>query len=82
MQRNNKLVWDETRLIMQDLFDTVWGDRAEIAVEHAVDVTLPVRTSLLSLLTATDVLTRAVLCRFAVPSCPCPALVPVRFDLV
>ena len=42
-QRNNKLVWDETRLVMQDLFDNVWGDQREIAVEHAVDITLPVR---------------------------------------
>ena len=43
-QRNNKLVWDETLLIMQDLFDNVWGNTPEVVVEHAVDITLPVRT--------------------------------------
>jgi hypothetical protein len=26
-----------------DLFDNVWGDKAEIVVEHCVDITLPVR---------------------------------------
>nr|BAL05166.1 cytochrome P450 [Phanerodontia chrysosporium] len=41
-ERNNKLVWDETRLIMQDLFTNVWGERAEIHVDHAVDITLPI----------------------------------------
>ena len=45
-QRNNKLVWDETVLIMQDLFDNVWGGKDEIAVSQVVDeVTLPVRRS-------------------------------------
>ena len=43
-QKNNKLVWDETIRIMVDLFDNVWGDRSEIAVDHCVDVTLPVRS--------------------------------------
>ena len=42
-QRNNKLVWDETAQIMMDLFDNVWGDRSEIAVDHCLDITLPVR---------------------------------------
>ena len=41
-QRNNKLVWDETIRIMEDLFDNVWGDRSEIVVDHCVDITLPV----------------------------------------
>ena len=27
-----------------DLFDNVWGDRSEIAVDHCLDVTLPVRS--------------------------------------
>ena len=40
-QRNNKLVWDETVRIMEDLFDNVWGDRSEIVVDHCVDITLP-----------------------------------------
>jgi hypothetical protein len=42
-QRNNRLVWDETILIMMDMFDSVWGDKSEIAVDHCVDITLPVR---------------------------------------
>jgi hypothetical protein len=42
-QRNNKLVWDETIRIMNDLFDDVWGDRSEVVVDHCVDITLPVR---------------------------------------
>jgi hypothetical protein len=41
-QRNNKLVWDETIRIMEDLFDNVWGDRSEIVVDHFADITLPV----------------------------------------
>jgi cytochrome P450 len=41
-QRNNKLVWDETIRIMEDLFDNVWGDRSEIVVDHCVEITLPV----------------------------------------
>ncbi|KAI0090485.1 cytochrome P450 [Irpex rosettiformis] len=40
-ERNNALVWDETKLIIQDLFNNVWGDQKEITVDHAVDVTLP-----------------------------------------
>jgi len=41
-QRNNKLVWDETIRIMEDLFNNIWGDRSEIVVDHCVDITLPV----------------------------------------
>ena len=43
LQRNNKLVWDETTRILMDLFDNVWGDRSEIVVDHFLDITLPVR---------------------------------------
>jgi hypothetical protein len=46
-QRNNKLVWDETTRIMMDLFDNVWGDKAEIVVDHCLDITLPVRCACL-----------------------------------
>jgi hypothetical protein len=35
-------VWDETLLIMLDLFDDVWGDKKEIITEHCVDITLQV----------------------------------------
>ncbi|KAI0279041.1 cytochrome P450 [Russula aff. rugulosa BPL654] len=41
-ERNNKLVWDETIGIMNDLFDNVWGDSSEIVVDHCVDITLPI----------------------------------------
>ena len=34
-----------------DLFDHVWGDRSEVAVDHCVDVTLPVRSHGSDLLT-------------------------------
>ncbi|KAI0703435.1 cytochrome P450 [Cytidiella melzeri] len=40
-ERNNKLVWDETKLIVRDLFENVWGSKKEISVDHALDVTLP-----------------------------------------
>jgi hypothetical protein len=49
-QRNNKLVWDETTRIMMDLFDNVWGDKAEIVIDHCLDITLPVRFLLCHLL--------------------------------
>ena len=42
IQRNNRLVWDETSLIMLDLFDNVWIDQDEIVVDHCVDITLQV----------------------------------------
>jgi hypothetical protein len=42
IQRNNRLVWDETSLIMLDLFNNVWGDQKEISVDHCVDITLQV----------------------------------------
>ncbi|KAI0252522.1 cytochrome P450 [Lactifluus subvellereus] len=41
-ERNNKLVWDETVLIMLDLFDNVWGDKSEIILDHCLDITLPI----------------------------------------
>ena len=49
LQRNNKLVWDETTRIVMDLFDNVWGDRSEIVVDHFLDITLPVRFPCLTL---------------------------------
>ena len=42
IQRNNRLVWDETSLIMLDMFDHVWVDQTEIVVDHCVDITLQV----------------------------------------
>ncbi|KAF9450841.1 cytochrome P450 [Macrolepiota fuliginosa MF-IS2] len=40
--RNNKLVWDETIGIMNDLFNNVWGSKEVITVDHCRDVTLPI----------------------------------------
>lgn len=42
-QRNNRLVWDETVNIMMDLFSTIWKDKDSVAVDHCLDITLPVR---------------------------------------
>jgi hypothetical protein len=28
---------------MTDLFDSVWGDKSEIVIDHCVDITVPVR---------------------------------------
>ncbi|PSS35560.1 hypothetical protein PHLCEN_2v1488, partial [Hermanssonia centrifuga] len=39
---NNKLVWDETVRIMNDMFDNVWAGEDTIVVDQAVDVTLPI----------------------------------------
>lgn len=43
---NNKLVWHETIHVINDLFDNVWGNRDEIAVDHIREVFMPVRYSL------------------------------------
>lgn len=49
-QRNNKLVWDETLLIMEDMFQNAWGDQDEIVLDHCVSITLQVRIFLSCLL--------------------------------
>lgn len=41
-QRNNKLVWEETCAIMNDLFDNVWGDNDSVSLDHCLEITLPV----------------------------------------
>ncbi|KAJ3991355.1 family 614/534 cytochrome P450 [Lentinula boryana] len=41
--RNNKLTWDETVRIILDLFDNVWGSQECIIIDHALDITLPVK---------------------------------------
>ncbi|KAI0078339.1 614 534 cytochrome P450 [Panus rudis PR-1116 ss-1] len=38
---NNKLVWDETVRVVQDLFDNIWGDQKEVVSENALDITMP-----------------------------------------
>jgi hypothetical protein len=42
LQRNNKLVWDETVKIMQGLYNDLWANQDVISVNHVVDLTLPV----------------------------------------
>ena len=42
LQKNNKLVWDETAQIMLDLFDHVWHNEREVVVDHFLDITQPV----------------------------------------
>ena len=42
LQRNNKLVWDETVKIMQGLFNDMWANQEVISINHVVDITLPV----------------------------------------
>ena len=42
---NNKLVWDETIHVINDLFENIWGNRDEIVVDHMMEVFMPVRYS-------------------------------------
>jgi hypothetical protein len=42
VQRNNRLVWDESLKIVQELFDGSWADQDVITVNHAIEITLPV----------------------------------------
>ncbi|KAF5354678.1 hypothetical protein D9756_005393 [Leucocoprinus leucothites] len=39
-EKNNKLVWEETLRIVDDLTENVW-DNKDAVVEHGVDITLP-----------------------------------------
>ncbi len=45
LQRNNRLVWEESLKITEDLLNTVWKNEDVVEVEHAVDVTLSVSAS-------------------------------------
>ncbi len=45
LQKNNKLVWDETVRIVDDLFENVWGARDSIDVDNITELTVPVRPS-------------------------------------
>ena len=45
MQKNNKLVWNETVRIMEELFDNVWGPKDTVEIENITDLTVPVRPS-------------------------------------
>lgn len=43
LQRNNRLVWDESCHTMLGLFNDVWGDQQKIIVDDSVELTLQVR---------------------------------------
>ncbi|TEB38356.1 cytochrome P450 [Coprinellus micaceus] len=40
-EKNNRLVWEETVQIVEDLFTDVWGDQKTVTVDHCIDITLP-----------------------------------------
>ncbi|KXN89025.1 Secologanin synthase [Leucoagaricus sp. SymC.cos] len=46
--RNNKLVWDETVSIMNDLFDNSWENKEEVTIDHCLDLTLPITLFVIS----------------------------------
>ncbi|TFK49108.1 cytochrome P450 [Heliocybe sulcata] len=41
-ERNIKLAWDEACRVMLDLFENVWGNQEEMALDNCVDMTMPV----------------------------------------
>ncbi|KAI0760164.1 cytochrome P450 [Fomes fomentarius] len=41
-EKNNRLVWDETINILQDMFKNVWGDKDVVEVDHVMEVTVPI----------------------------------------
>ncbi|TBU39902.1 cytochrome P450 [Dichomitus squalens] len=41
-EKNNKLVWDETVRIMEDLFDNVWGSKDTVEIDNITDLTVPI----------------------------------------
>ena len=43
LQKNNKLVWDETVRILHDHFDNVWGPKDTVDIDNITDLTVPVR---------------------------------------
>ncbi|KAH9480259.1 Cytochrome P450 monooxygenase 124 [Psilocybe cubensis] len=46
--RNNRLVWDETILIMESLFSDVWKNKDVVSVDHFVDLTLAIAIFVIS----------------------------------
>jgi hypothetical protein len=42
LQRNNKLVWDETIKVTLDMLNNVWGTQDQIVVDHTAEITLTV----------------------------------------
>ncbi|TBU26975.1 cytochrome P450 [Dichomitus squalens] len=41
-ERNNRLVWDETVHILEDVFQNEWGDKEVVDVKHIMDLTVPI----------------------------------------
>ncbi|KAI0739045.1 cytochrome P450 [Daedaleopsis nitida] len=41
-EKNNRLVWDETINVLEDLFQNVWCDQEVIELDHVVDVTVKI----------------------------------------
>ncbi|KAI1786708.1 cytochrome P450, partial [Ganoderma leucocontextum] len=41
-ERNNRLVWDETVRVLEDLFQNEWGPREVVDVNHIMDITVPI----------------------------------------
>lgn len=39
---NNRLVWQETVNVMNDLFNNVWKDQREVVLDHALKITMPI----------------------------------------
>lgn len=42
---NNRLVWDETVAVVNNLFDNVWGSQKQIVSENALEITMPVSSA-------------------------------------
>jgi hypothetical protein len=41
-QKNLRLVWDETVKITTALFNNVWGQQSEVAIDNCAELTMPV----------------------------------------
>ncbi|XP_006455974.1 hypothetical protein AGABI2DRAFT_121882 [Agaricus bisporus var. bisporus H97] len=47
-ERNNRLVWDEAVMTMNDIFDNAWENKERVVVDNFLDITLPVTLSIIS----------------------------------
>ncbi|KAI0326146.1 cytochrome P450 [Cubamyces sp. BRFM 1775] len=48
-ERNNRLVWDETINIVEDMFQNVWGDKDVVEVGHILDMTVGITQLVISI---------------------------------
>ncbi|KAI0819406.1 cytochrome P450 [Trametes gibbosa] len=39
---NNKLVWDESLRVVEDMFQTAWEDKDVVEIDHVLDITVPI----------------------------------------